>query len=276
MTQGDLTAYWGAVAQIIPVLALAFVIEARVIVGRMSKKSAYKYRGLRIRWSIAFFLLAALLTASEFAALQSLTYDPDKPLRVVDHVYYWISLISVAASLLVVITQPISSLISASVGDVIRSAELHVPWGKAQRLRREIHRQRERIEHHLREGQSNRLDALHLCADALLDEDGDDAEAMQQEFLRALDESPKSQSAVLVDLTSDLRKLLESDPREPLWGYHLGRWFYEAHVQADRDLRKLHKQFGKQLRRVDKITDVNSPEFVKIQRANMAAAAKMP
>lgn len=272
MTQGDLAAYWGAIAQVIPVVALAFVIEARVIVRRMSKKTAYRYRGLRIRWSITFFVLALLLTLSEYAALQSLALDPDRPLVPMDAVYYWLSLLSVAASLLIVITLPVSSLISASLGDVIRWVELHVPWGRAQRLRRDIIRQLESLDALVRRGRDNRLDALLMCAAVLLDETLD-VEAMQRIFVSAMKAEPYSH---LLDPTGELQELLKSDPHQELWAYKVTRRFYDDLARDGRDIRKLRKQVRGQLRRIEKITRVDSPEFVKLQRANMAVAAKMP
>lgn len=272
MTQGDLTLYWGAIAQIVPVVALAFVIEARVIVRRLSRKSTYQFRGRRIRWSIVFFLLALLLTLSEYTALQSLSLDPDRPVLLIDNIYYWLSLLSVAASLLIVITLPVSTLISASLSDVVRSIELHVPWGKAQRLRREIVEQLASLDELLRLGRNLRLDALMVCGAVLLERDLD-VEDMQRVFISALNDEPDSH---LIDPTGNLMQLLKSDPHREGWAYQVARRFYDDLATEGRDMRKLRKQIRNQLRRVEKITRVDSPEFVKLQRANMAAAAKMP
>ncbi|MEV7610945.1 hypothetical protein AB0N61_15775 [Microbacterium sp. NPDC089320] len=272
MTHGDLAGYWGAVAQIIPVLALAFVIEARLIVRRMSKKAAYKHRARRVRWSVAFFVLALLLTSSEFAALRNLSRDPARDLAPVDQVNYWVSLFTVAATLSIVISLPVSSLVASTLGDVLRWLEVNLPWSKVQKLRRDIGRQLSSIEHLQRRNQGNRLGALMVCGTALLDRNIGGA-AWQEMYVDSLtDES----GLYFMDQTGELKRLVLSDPYERLWAYRVARWLYDDLRRDAEDLREVKKQIRAQLRRLEKITRVDSPEFMKLQRANMASAAKMP
>ena len=79
-----------------------------------------------------------------------------------------------------------------------------------------------------------------------------------------------------IDPTGELRHLANADPRQDLWGYRVSRLFYHGLVSRQRQMRKLRKKLRSQQSRLEKVTDVNSPEFVKIQRANMAASAEMP
>lgn len=272
LTVGDLTAYWGAVAQIIPVLALAFVIEARLVVRRLSRKSEYARRGLRLRWGITFFVVGVLLTSSEFVALQSLASRSSRVLDASDYVVFWLSLVAVGTSLAIVITMPVSKLIVASTLDVSRWIEMRVPWGKIPRLRREIVQQMEKIDVVLRRLQQGRLDALMACAFALRPM-GDDARAS---LLGEVETNVGGQHFGVVDPDCELVALMRADSHDPMWGYRITRWLYEDLVAQTKEVRLLRKSTRRQLRRVDALQGADSAKFVSVQRAHMAAVARMP
>ncbi|MEV7801113.1 hypothetical protein AB0O14_18680 [Microbacterium foliorum] len=274
MTHLSLSAYWAAISQVIPVVALAFVIEARMIVRRLSKKTAFKKRGARIRWSVVFFLLATLLAVSEYVALRSLSSSGRSDFTWIDAVYYWLSLVAVIASLLIVVSLPVASMVSASTGDVFRWIEVHIPWSSAQKLRRLILRQLEDVERVIRNSQGARLDALMMCATVLLDRDVD-LGSIQKALNRALT-GQEPRYVEFLDPTGALRRHVHSNPSEELWGYRVGRLLYDNLVLRQRDMRRLRKQLRRQLRRLEKLTSMDSREFAKIQRANMAAAAQLP
>ncbi len=272
LTVGDLTAYWGAVAQIIPVLALAFVIEARLVVRRLSRKDEYTRRGLRLRWGITFFVVGILLTSSEFVALQSLASRSTRVLDGSDYFVFWVSLIAVGMSLAIVITMPVTKLIVASTFDVSQWIEMRVPWGKVPRLRRDIVRQLEKIEIVLRRLQHGRLDALMGCAFALRPM-GDEARAHLLAEVETIISDPL---LAVIDPNSELVALMRADSHDPMWGYRITRWLYEDLVAQTKDARSLRKSTRKQLRRVDTLKRADSAQFAAVQRAFMTAAARMP
>lgn len=270
MTRSDLLNYWAAVAQVVPVFALAFVIEARMWVRHMSKKRAYKNRKQRVQVAATLAVTAFALVLSEFAALINLAADQDRALDSWDFFYFGVSFLAVIISASVVIWLPIADMVSASTRDVVLWVQFRLPWGKAQRLRRSIVQQIREVDEIRRDARSFRLDALMAAATALLGDQGD-LEGAQKVLTEALDNENLSAPP-----DGELRKLAVSDYREPQWAYRVSRLMYDDLVARDQGLRDLGKEFRRQLRHIDRITDVNSPDFVKLQRANMAAAARMP
>ncbi|MDY0983976.1 hypothetical protein SOM10_08735 [Microbacterium sp. CFBP9023] len=238
----------------------------------MSKKKAYRHRSRRVRWSVAFFVLALLLTFSEVEALRNLSRDPTRDITGLEQFNYWVSLLTVAATLSIVISLPVSSLVASTLGDVTRWLEVNLPWSKVQKLRRDIERQLTSIELLERRSQSSRLSAILVCATALLDR-SISGSSWQAAFATSL--SDKS-GLYFTDPTGELKRLVHSDPREPLWAYRVARWLYDDLLTDAQELRELRKQIRAQLRRLEKITRVDSSEFTKLQRANMASAARMP
>lgn len=272
MTYGDLHLYWGAVAQVIPVLALAFVIEARMIVLRLSKKKAFKYRGMRVRWAITFVVVASLLTMSEYAALQALAAGPTVTISPLGMFYFGSSFVGVAASLAIVVSLPIASVVAASTIDAARWVKLHLPLSGAQKLRRTMRHQIASLDSQLKRARDARFRALLLSADALLQQSAEWG-TLQKWLLASIRADSDSH---LYDQTGEFRRLVEADSSTPLWAYRVTRWQYDELTAQIREMRQVRKDIRKQLKEVEALTRADSPEYAKILRANMAASARMP
>lgn len=254
-------------------LALAFVIEARMIVRRMSKKRAYKNRKQRVRTSAALAVTAFMLFLSEVTSLAHLVTDQDRPITDWDVIYLLISFLAVIFSVAAVIWFPIADMVMASIGDVIRAFAFSLPWSKAKRFRRRMLAQLVQVDSSLRKNQAARLDALISVSNALLLEEYFDPAGLRDIMVTVFEQDPEAHH---IDETGEVRRLLTLDPHEPLWGYRLTRQMYDNLVTHAKEIRELRKEIKRQLRRLDRVTRVDSPEFAKLQRANMAAAARIP
>ena len=268
MTHGEISGYWAAIAQIVPVLALAFVVEARFTVARLSKKSNISQRKTRVAWASLFLLLAVGLAISEFAAIQSLASPPEKPLSEVDTWYFRLSGLVIYVALLVVVTIPIGNLVASSTGDVARWLAMHVPWGEPQRLRRDIFKGIDELERQLKEIRNLRSDALLAMADVLLVPRRVTPDAL--EYLRTEVETFGDADSLKRE---QLQGIVESDPDDPQLGYRLMKWYYENLGSSERRTRKYLRASRKRVQRLDAIISVNSPDTMKQVRRVMREAA---
>lgn len=120
-------AYWGAIAQIVPVLALALVLEVRVIGRRMARKAAYKYnRGLRVTYAVTYLVVAGGLALIQGVALRYL-FSEKSGEHLEPYVTFFVSL-----AFSYVVIGPIGLIGAALMGDTL---EL-LPWSRESRARR--------------------------------------------------------------------------------------------------------------------------------------------
>jgi uncharacterized membrane protein YgdD (TMEM256/DUF423 family) len=267
VTRADLLSFWSAAAQIIPVLALAFVIEARILIRGFSKKRAFKYRASRVRWAAALLVVGTMLFIGELGALSALSVGTEDPLTGIDYFYYWVAYIGMWAALLIVLTIPISNLVNASTRDVRFWLAAHVPWGQSQRLRRRILRNIERAED-IRKGLiDHRFEALMMSADMLLNPKSPDEE--DRVITHVLNTVPDGDA----EFAAGVRARYDIDP-DPNRGYALMRILREMLGEQLRDNKKLRKGLRKSLRQVDSLIAELPPDSEKAIRRLMIEVAR--
>ena len=130
MTGGQSVAYWSAVAQIVPVLALAVAIEARVLAGRWRKKKNMKRRARR--WIVAsvYAVLVATLPAVLYSALRNVA---EKESNAFD---YWFALIWITACTIMVAYIPAATIANAALIDLFFVLDRRLPWSSVNRNER--------------------------------------------------------------------------------------------------------------------------------------------
>lgn len=103
-------AYWSAISQVVPVLALALVLEARALARRWSRPKALPRRRSRVLVAATFFVLSVGLTFAELSALGEIANPSKSPTFAAFNFYT--SLLAVGLGVLIVISVPVSSIIS--------------------------------------------------------------------------------------------------------------------------------------------------------------------
>lgn len=124
--------FWVPVSQIIPVLALAFVIESRRIAMKWRRENKS-----RLGQAIGIFFLAAGMFNAELWALSSMATGTSTHLQV------WIALFTVGAVVFVLAFQPISFLVGAGipeVGVMLNRLERGSDWQVHRKRLRELRR----------------------------------------------------------------------------------------------------------------------------------------
>lgn len=134
------TAYWGAIAQIIPVLALAMVLEVRYLGPKMGSKELFGKLWVRVVAAASFYVISVMLFTSELYALFALLGDQrDASNRYASPGVIW-SLVSVGLALIFVFMMPVLSVAASSIIDVFYRIEIRLPWSSAQRGKRSLAR----------------------------------------------------------------------------------------------------------------------------------------
>lgn len=268
MTRADLLPYWAAAAQIIPVLALAFVIEARILIRSFSKKKTFRHRASRVRWAAVLFVVATLLAVGQLGALQALTRGGSKPLTALDQFYYVVSWAGMYGALLIVLTIPISNLIVASTGDVRIWVRTHLPWGKAQRLRRRITRDIADLEQSQRKLRQSRFEAVVFGADTLLHPlPRDEASTLLEQVL---DDMPHRDA----EMNAEFRQLLAKADDDNL-GWAAARIIRQAMDEQLERTSDLIEQFRRSLEEVNRMINTLPPDAEKALRSLMVDVAKI-
>lgn len=151
-------AYWTVVAQIIPVFALALVLESRVLAKRWSKKKAFAAKSSRAAWAWAMIFASVLMTAVMGLALRSLVEGESQR---------WESSLAsafITILLLMVVSIPISSITGLALVDVLATTFLNSRFSKHGRMRRMIPSLREELDRLQRSVLIHRVEALAYLA----------------------------------------------------------------------------------------------------------------
>lgn len=131
----ELTAFWSAIAQLIPVLAIPLVIEARTLARRISSNAdEFKRRSLRVRWGLTYIVLGGAMASVEFTALACLAFRESLEWQV----YY--ALVVMLLAFYVVFSIPVTAIGEAMTRDATWIMAIRAPWGKVKRGRRKARR----------------------------------------------------------------------------------------------------------------------------------------
>lgn len=151
-------AYWSVIAQVVPVFALALVLESRVLAKRWSRKKAFAAKTSRAAWAWAMVFASVLMTAVMGLALRSLAAGESQS---------WESDLATAfvtILLLMVVSLPISSITGLALVDVLATSFLNSRLSKHGRMRRTIPALREDLNRLQRSVLINRVEALAYMA----------------------------------------------------------------------------------------------------------------
>jgi hypothetical protein len=151
MDQGT---YWSAVAQVIPVLALAVVLETRVLARQWAQPKSGFSTSTRLVWSSILSILWLLLLLSEGAALFALAFDVDSSLLV------GLSLGATLLGLALVVGMPITSVIALVLGDWLFRITTRFYFSPRRRLIRELDSQMEGMVNQRRETRNQKISLL--------------------------------------------------------------------------------------------------------------------
>ncbi|MDQ0615308.1 hypothetical protein QF046_002949 [Microbacterium sp. W4I4] len=156
-------AFWGAVAQIIPVLAIPLVLEARLVAQRVSRsKDEFSRRFRRARWGVLFAVLGIAMAAVEIGALWFILFgSPDYPAHLA-------AVAVIVLALLAVFMIPLAAVTTTLLADIVWVMQARLPWGQLRRLHRKALHLADQLRVGRRENRSRRLDALMGHADHLL------------------------------------------------------------------------------------------------------------
>ena len=197
LTGSQSQAYWAAVAQIIPVLALAMAIETRLLARRWRKKKNARLRGRRWLAASAYLLLVGTLPYVMYMALQNVASNETST------VDYWYALSWILGCTIMVAYLPASGIIGAAVLDLYWFVGRKLPWSRAKREDRMRVLVRASLAKLDREVRAARIDFLVLYADFLLQVTGKSIE---------LDEAlERSTGAEARKLRREIEKLDENE-----------------------------------------------------------------
>ncbi|CAH0227645.1 hypothetical protein [Microbacterium sp. Bi128] len=156
-------AYWAAVAQIIPVLAIPLVIEARLVARRLSaSQDEFSRRSRRLTWGVVFSILAVGMFGTEAVAVTAILFGR------VDGFAYWLAVYVILGALFVVFTVPLSAITSTLVTDILWIGRARLPWGRLKRLRRDAESLAEDVRRSRRRNADVRFKLLMTRARTLL------------------------------------------------------------------------------------------------------------
>ncbi|NLP82476.1 hypothetical protein HF576_01310 [Microbacterium sp. CFH 90308] len=157
------SAYWAAIAQIVPVLAIPLVIEARLVAHRLSEsEESFNRRARRAGWGLVFTVLGISMLGLEILALSAI------PLGTVNAFDYWFSIVVVVAALSTVFAIPLAGIANSLLTDIAWILRARLPWGYLKRTRRELRVILDRLETQVRGSRSQRLQLKTGLADAWL------------------------------------------------------------------------------------------------------------
>lgn len=170
MKNEDLIPFWTVSAQVIPVLALALVLEARATGRQLSKKKTFAKVALRRFWGYVFYSLSFILGTSMLYSLSALAFplDPSAELSSTRYFILWYVSGSIWLGLLFAFTIPLTMIHSTLLGDRVSIFERWNPISRFNRLRRSARRLGDFIENELKETRNLRHKILIVTADNVL------------------------------------------------------------------------------------------------------------
>lgn len=152
----DPTAYWSAIAQIVPVIAVAFVLESRISARRRATASdGFKLRK-RLAWAIASMLLWVSLVAAECVALAGLAFGMEQSWLV------WLAGVPVVLGTVIVVGAPVTAIVRTTLSDWFFSTGGRLPWSPRRRLTRAINSFRSDMTIRRLSYRSEKIDLLRL------------------------------------------------------------------------------------------------------------------
>lgn len=170
MTEEALIPFWTVSAQVIPVLALALVLEARVIGRQLSKKKRFADKRLRRFWGHALKALSYMLSTSMLLALWNLAFPSGagEEVSVLTNIVLWFISISIWLGVTFTFSYPLTMIHSPLLQDEPSLTARWNPLSRLNRLRRRARKLRFDIENAIRETRDRRHGSLLLTADAAI------------------------------------------------------------------------------------------------------------
>lgn len=169
VTNAQLLPFWSAAAQVIPVLALAMVIEARIVARRLADKRVYERLWARVVVAIAFFAIAVALFNSELHVLTALLSEPEEAPTEELITGVWWTLGSIAAALIFVFMFPVIGVAETAVHDVFHRVAIVLPLSSPQKQRRALEKAIRIGEEFRMEARESRHSSLMLASSLALD-----------------------------------------------------------------------------------------------------------
>ncbi|WP_354242729.1 hypothetical protein [Agromyces sp. PvR057] len=163
LTGDESRAYWSAVAQIIPIIALAIVIETRVLVARWRRKKFRKHRASR--WFLAG-AYGIVVISLPFAAMTAII---NTSVSTTSRWEGFFVLLWVVAGLFLVAYIPAWQLITVALYDLAQSVGDRVPWSKMRRLKRLANEGDLLYAAEIRHARGLRIERLILLADVYME-----------------------------------------------------------------------------------------------------------
>lgn len=159
--------FWSAIVQIVPVLALALVLEARLLAARLSRGKSPR-RLSRTFWALWLIVTWLMLFSTMAFALIVLMREPSREVAPDDLDNYLFAIVTVINALILVAWVPVSRIANAAMTAVAPDPSFLVPWSKSNRLKRDIHKELENIETEIQWAGDAAREALLIAAQALI------------------------------------------------------------------------------------------------------------
>lgn len=266
LSDGDI-AFWSVVAQVMPVLALALVLEARLLAERLSKKRARSLRKYRFLWAVWLFATWALIFAVEiFTLIRLATDSPTKD----DSDSKWFALLAIVNGFVMVAYMPISRVFNAATTFRGQVDPFAYYWLRGTRLIRRLRRDLDSFpDEHARLRDTRREILMLACNSQVLLSKNDRGIQRAEKWLRTPeDRAPHDVAEIRTYLSKALRyreKLSESYLK-------LGAEL----VTADRYIRKTQKierRMRKQLKLLEDLRATSAKNSDQYVRKILAAAS---
>ncbi|MEI3845223.1 MULTISPECIES: hypothetical protein [unclassified Microbacterium] len=146
--------YWTLIAQILPVLMLALVVEGRAIAGQFARRRTFaESGGVRLLYAIIFGVTSVALLSGLTIALEGALGDELAPWKI------FVAEASITVGLNTVVLTPVLGIMVALMGDRLVRLHRRMPFSKEARRRRLNRSVRTRLAEIRREFESNRLAA---------------------------------------------------------------------------------------------------------------------
>lgn len=253
---GDYAGYWAVIAQIIPVLALALVLEARLLARRLSKKKAFAQRRSRTAWGVTFLILAVLLWNGENYAIQALLDDPEREVTGWTLFNVGLAYVGISASLFVIFYIPVMRVGSGVTLDAARAVEARVPWSAHAKGQRKL----DQLVIRVRDAERNSRDASHqllvAASEALTDWSKADRLLRATDQLMTQPEFQDQARQARAEERAGFRQGLEDlrEMRQRAYAAYESAWsLYVENRAGERDIKKIKKECRKLNRRLAKL-----------------------
>ncbi|MFB7893693.1 hypothetical protein ACFC1I_15955 [Microbacterium sp. NPDC056044] len=112
-TYGEMTAFWSAIAQLVPVLGIALVLEARMIARRFGRKKSQARPVTRFLWGMWLFATWGALLLTLGNALVALTREPGRAIEDNGAEVRW-AYIAIGNAFFFVAVTPIQKVVAAA------------------------------------------------------------------------------------------------------------------------------------------------------------------